>query len=51
MPGMPGNPIITEEWQMLLLLAVGIGIVVFIHKFILRRVARDARRDRDDRGA
>ena len=45
MPGTPGNPIITEEWQIALVSAV-IVTVVWILTRIARRVA-DKYRDRD----
>jgi membrane protein implicated in regulation of membrane protease activity len=51
MLGTPGHPIITAEWQGLLLLAVGIAVVALIHRYVKRRIARDRSRDIDDRGA
>ena len=47
MLGTPGNPIVTEEWQALLLFAVGIAVVALIHSHVRRRAARDRARDRD----
>ena len=47
MPGTPGNPIITQEWQAAILFAVGIGVVFLIHRYILRKIARDRRRASD----
>ena len=51
MLGTPGNPIITQEWQLIVVLAIGIGVVALIHQFIRRKVARDKVRDRDEEGA
>ncbi len=48
MLGTPGNPIVTEEWQFLIVLAVGILAVALIHRYVKRRVARERLRDRDD---
>ncbi len=47
MPGTPGNPIITEEWQAGLVLLVGVAIVFLIHRYVLRKIARDRRRSSD----
>ena len=48
MPGTPGNPIVTQEWQFLIVLAVGILAVALIHRYVKKRVARERPRDRDD---
>ena len=48
MLGTPGNPIVTEEWQILLVLAVGVVVVAVLHRIARRIVARQQARDRDD---
>ena len=47
MPGTPGNPIITQEWQAAILIAVGIAVVFLIHRYVQRKIARDRRRASD----
>ena len=48
MPGTPGHPIVTQEWQFLIVLAVGIAAVFVIHRIVRRLVAREKSRDRHD---
>ena len=48
MPGTPGNPIVTQEWQAAILFAVGIVVVALIHRYVKKRVARERPRDCDD---
>ena len=48
MLGSPGNPIVTEEWQFAIVFAVGVGLVVLIHRYIRRKIARDRARESDD---
>ena len=48
MPGTPGHPIVTQEWQFLIVLVVGVAAVAIIHQIVRRLVARDKNRDRHD---
>jgi membrane protein implicated in regulation of membrane protease activity len=50
MLGTPGHPLITAEWQIGLVLALGFVVAAILHRIARRMVARDRSRDHDDRG-
>ncbi|MBL8573775.1 MAG: ABC transporter ATP-binding protein [Hyphomicrobiaceae bacterium] len=48
MPGQPGSPLITQEWQIALVLVAGVIVVAILNRIIRRKVRRDNPERRDD---
>ncbi|WP_333825234.1 hypothetical protein [Pinisolibacter sp.] len=50
MPGTPGNPIVTQEWQIALVLIAGFAVAYLLHRIARRMAAKERSSRRDDRG-
>ena len=48
MLGQPGSPLITQEWQIALVLVAGVVIVAILNRIIRRKVRRQQAERRDD---
>ena len=49
MLGTPGHPLITQEWQIALVILAGLGVAYLLHR-IARRIAAKERFRADDEG-
>ncbi|HQF30623.1 MAG TPA: hypothetical protein PLJ34_04170 [Hyphomicrobiales bacterium] len=37
----PGSPLITDFWQLVLVLAAGIGVIAVLHRIIRHKIGRN----------